>query len=445
MLKSLIAIPALLTLAQAAVACPTGTTASNARVEEKPVCIVKGSYLNTTLALSANFSYVLEGDVRIGADNAETSVLSIEPGTRVFGTNGSYLLIMRGSKIMANGSKKAPVVFTSLERTNQRPGLWGGIVINGNAPINACKPNAPVCEAVSEGIKTDPPKFGGSQPHDNSGRLSYVRVEFAGFELAKDNELNGITFNGVGDGTMVDHIQVHMNADDGIELFGGTVNLRYVLLTQNDDDGLDWDMGWTGNAQFVMIEMENGSEDMHGIEADNLKSPMDAQPRSNPTLSNVTISAKGTNPRMFSGIMLRRGTGGAIHNSVVTGNFKVACINIDDVDTYKNGGVVNGGGVSQTGLKITHSVVHCPAGNNFDDKDTDPFLISKWFDSEGKSVNRLMDPELIDGRFPKASGQLIKGAQTPQVNGTWKFTPVKFVGAFSANTKEDWTVGWTVK
>ncbi len=425
--------------------CPQGTIARGDSVEGKPVCTVKGSYLNTSLTLTADNAYVLEGDVRIGADKASASTLTLEPGTVVYGSAGSYLVIMRGSKILANGTKAKPVVFTSLQRENLRPGLWGGIVINGNAPINNCKPGDPVCESVSEGIKNDPPKFGGSIANDNSGRLRYVRVEYAGFELAKDNELNGITFNGVGNGTEVEYIQVHQNADDGVEFFGGTVNVKHVLLTLNDDDGLDWDMGWTGKAQFVMIEVGAGAEDMNGIEADNLKSPMNAEPRSNPTLSNVTIVATGGNARNFNGILLRRGTGGQIHNTIVTGEFAVSCINLDDEETFRNAGAVTAAGVEQTGLKMVNSIVNCSKGNNFEDKAGDLFAVSQWYQGANKSANLLVNPLLTNGRLPAENSPAVGRGVTPVVTGPWQFTKVDFIGAFSPFADEDWTADWTTK
>ncbi len=425
-------------------ACPTGTIPGSGKVDGKPVCTIKGSYFNTNLNLSSSYAYVLEGDVRIGGDQRDESSLNIEAGTTVYGTPGSFLVIMRGSKINASGTDKKPVVFTSLQRQNQRPGLWGGIVINGRAPINSCKAGEKICEAISEGIKNDPPKFGGNQPEDNSGRLNYVRVEYAGFELSKDNELNGITFNGVGNGTDVDYIQVHKNADDGVELFGGTVNLKHVLLTENDDDGLDWDMGWTGKAQFVMIEVGDGAEDMNGIEADNLKSPMNAQPRSNPILSNVTIITKADNPRNFNGILLRRGTGGEIHNAVVTGDFKVACINLDDEETFRNAGRSLGKDVEQTGLKIVNSIVDCKRGNHFEDKASDLFPVSAWFVGADKSANKQVSP-MLNGRLPAENSPVVGMGVVPRAEGRWQFTPVDFIGAFSPYSDEDWTINWTTR
>lgn len=422
--------------------CPQGTVARPDSVEGKPACTLGQSILNANVTLTADNAYVLEGDVRIGGDNTDSATLTLEPGTTVYGVQGSALVVMRGSKIFANGTKLKPVLFTSLQRTNLQPGLWGGIVINGNAPINKCA--AGVCEATSEGFASNPPKFGGNKADESSGRLQYVRVEYGGKEITLNNELNGITLNGVGSGTEIDHVQVHRNADDGLEIFGGTVNIRHVLLTDNDDDGLDWDFGWTGNGQFIAIEIENGTEDVNGIEADNMKSPMDAQPRSNPVISNLTIIAKKANPRIFNGILLRNGTGGQIHNAIVTGEVTVACINIDGEETFRNGGKATAAGVEQTGLMLVNSIVSCARGNNFEDKADDLYPVSQWFIGANKSANLLVSPGL-NGRLPINNSPALGKGVTPVVSGPWQFTEVDFIGAFSPFADEDWTAGWTAK
>jgi hypothetical protein len=423
-------------------ACPAGTTPRTDIVEGKPACTIQSNYLNTTLALTANNAYVLEGQVRIGADKSQSSTITLEAGTKVYGTDGAVLVIMRGSKIIANGEAGNPVLFTSLQRNDLRPGLWGGIVINGNARINDCRNAGPFCETSSEGFVDNAPKFGGNDDADSSGRLKYVRVEYGGDEIAPNNEVNGITFNGVGSGTEVDYIQVHKNADDGVEFFGGAVNVKHVLLTDNDDDGFDWDMGWRGQAQFVMIEVETGTEEVNGIEADNFKNGMNNEPRSNPVLSNVTIVAKGANSRLFNGILLRAGTAGQIHNAIVTGDFKTSCVNIDNADTFASGGVVTGKGVAQTGLKMVNSIVDCAGGKNFEEKSDDPFSVSAWFRGEDKSANLLVNPLLINGRLPAENSPAVGAGVVPSLPF---FTPVDFIGAFSPYEDEDWTAGWTAR
>lgn len=219
-------------------ACPSGTQSLGV-VDGKERCSLRGKYLSADVTLTSENEYVLDGGVFFGGNNKENSTLRIQAGTVIRGLPGAFLNIHRGSKIFAEGTASQPIVFTSIKTANRNRGEWGGLVLNGNAPINACKPGVAVCEAVSEGIKVEPVYFGGNDPEDNSGVLRYVRVEFAGYPISQDNELNGITFNAVGRGTTIEYIQVHMNSDDGIEFFGGTAQAKHVVLTANEDDSLD--------------------------------------------------------------------------------------------------------------------------------------------------------------------------------------------------------------
>ncbi len=231
-------------------ACPAGTTAGAGQVDGKSICFVEGSYLNTNLVLTPDTAWVLKGDVRIGGDKKDNPTLTLEAGTVVYGAPQSFLTVTRDSKIFVNGSQSKPVVFTALERVNPSAGYWGGLVITGNARINNC--GAAVCEGFIEGVASDQaPKYGGSNDDDSSGSIQYMRVEYAGYTFGTDSELNAITFYAVGRGTLVEYIEAYKGADDGIELFGGTVNLKYVVSVDNDDDGFDWDQGWTGAAQFI--------------------------------------------------------------------------------------------------------------------------------------------------------------------------------------------------
>ena len=143
---------------------------------------------------------------------------------------------------MADGTSDAPIIFTSSQDVvgeETGAGQWGGLVILGNASSNKCPADGSDCALQVEGAE-EGAVFGGSQDDDNSGTLRYVVVKHAGFEIAPDNALNGITFGGVGSGTPVDYLQVHGNADDGIEMFGGTVNFKHVVLTSMQDDSIDW-------------------------------------------------------------------------------------------------------------------------------------------------------------------------------------------------------------
>lgn len=424
-LSKFIAVSLLATSAFAV--CPTGTDSLGITngIER---CALKGKYLSTQLTLTAKNEYVLVDGVFVGADNQQQAKLTIEPGTKIMGLPGSFLAIMRGSQLIAQGTAKNPIVFTSAQAQPKR-GDWGGIVLNGNAPINACKAGVAVCEAISEGIKVEQVKFGGNDPKDNSGVLKYVRVEFGGYPIAPDNELNGITFNGVGNGTTVENIQVYMNSDDGVEFFGGTVNVKYLVLSSNEDDSMDWDMGWTGLVQHVLIDQGTDAVDC-GIEADNLKSPMNAMPRSNPVISNMTIIGS---PKSAYGMLLRRGTAATILNSVIVGTGKAA-INIDDLETFTNGGKVIGTAVYAEGLKIQNTIAYSPVNFEIDAKD--PWSTETWFLAQtGNSTQHPM----LQGYMPATNSPLLKMGVSPD---DVFFDGVNHAGAFA---KKDWTQGWTRK
>lgn len=428
-------------------ACPTGTTAGTGQVDGKSICFVEGNYLNTNLVLTADTAWVLKGDVRIGGDKKDNSTLTLEAGTVVYGSPQSFITITRDSKIFVNGTQNKPVVFTALERVNPTAGYWGGLVITGNARINNC--GAAVCEGFIEGVASDQaPKYGGSNDDDSSGSIEYMRVEYAGYTFGTDSELNAITFYAVGRGTKVENIEAYKGADDGIELFGGTVNLKYVVSIDNDDDGFDWDQGWTGAAQYIYIVLENASEkDPNGIEGDNFKDNNTATPRSNPILSNVTIIAKSGNSKLLNGIMLRRGTGAQIYNSIVSGNFQ-NCLNIDDEETFKNGGVVSGETVKQTGLVMQNSLLQCNNVSILEDAAKDLWSITKWFnESERNNFVMVSTDKVLNDAMPVDGSAALDTGMTPPEDalpGNFEFDGVDYVGAFSP-VENDWTEGWIVK
>lgn len=399
-----------------AMACPMGT---ELLVENgQNFCLLKGKYLNSQLSLTADHVYRLDDEgVFFGGDNKDNSTLRIQAGTKIVGEPKSFLAIMRGSKIFAEGSKEKPIIFTSVNTSNRKRGEWGGIVLNGNAPINACKPGTELCEAVSEGIKVEQVKFGGNDPMDNSGILNFVRVEFAGYPVSQDNELNGVTFNAVGEGTEVDYLQVNMNADDGVEFFGGTVNVKHLVLTNNEDDSVDWDMGFRGKIQYLLVKQADDSAD-NGIEADNFKSPMNASPRSNPLISNATFIG-GKNSAY--GLLLRKGTSAHFMNTIITG-FQKACLDIDDAETFNHGG-----------LKIESSILHC---NKLSENEAgDVWSTDSWLLSQG---NLAVNP-VLSGYYPESSSPALGAGVTPD---DLFFEPVDYIGAFSSQ-EDNWEAGWT--
>ena len=292
---------------------------------DKQVCVVRGR-ITDDVTWNAQSYWILRGAVFIEAP----ARLTIDPGTEIFGEFATIgtLVIARGAQIFANGTARNPVVFSSDQPIGQRrPGDWGGIIINGNAPVNV-----PGGESIGEG---DTGPYGGDNPNDDSGHLRYVRIEFAGAEFSPDNELNGIAFQGVGSGTEVSHLMVKFSKDDGIEFFGGTVGVKYVVLQGIADDSLDWTDGWTGKGQFI-IAMQSGEDADQGIEGDNNADNNDLIPRSHPVLYNLTLIGDpdhNEGDESDVGILLREGTSATIRNFIVLG-FKEAAIDIDDSATF---------------------------------------------------------------------------------------------------------------
>ncbi len=181
--------------------------------------------------------------------------------------------------------------------------------------------------------------------------LRYVRVEFSGIEFSPDNELNGIAFQGVGRGTQVDHVQAHMSRDDAMEWFGGTVDGKYLVMSNAADDSVDWTFGWTGRLQFVAVT-QRGDDADNGIEADNNEFNNNVLPRSNPQIYNITLCGDpdqnegGESPRAAN---FRRGTAFTIRNFLVTG-FKTVGFQIETTNTATTGQVDNG--TSQMGAGV---------------------------------------------------------------------------------------------
>lgn len=261
-------------------ACPEGYDCVNGQCEStNNETVIKSGIISTDETWTADKYYELIGKVVV--DGGAT--LTIEPGTIIKGREGtgslaSALVIARGSKIQACGTADAPIIFTSVldnikigelagtnldETDNEK---WGGLILLGAAPVSTKDGDT---EGQIEGIPADEPYgvYGGDDPMDNSGSLCYVSVRHGGALIGEGNEINGITLGGVGAGTTINHVEVVANLDDGIEFFGGTVNLDHVIITYQDDDGLDIDQNYSGTINnFFVIHGGDGTDE--GLEID---------------------------------------------------------------------------------------------------------------------------------------------------------------------------------
>lgn len=235
-------------------------------------------------------TYLLSGLVYVDT----LDVIQIDAGTTIKGipgtttTPGGGLVITRGAKIEAVGTATSPIVFTTNSAT-PASGQTAGLIILGRATTNVGD------TAKIEGIGGVPPLipyFGGSVDNDNSGILKYVRIQYAGFELSTDNEINGLTLGGVGSGTTIDYVEVYKAADDGIEFFGGTVNASHIVIVNPLDDGLDFDNGYRGRIQYALVVEDTTRADKsasNGIESDNNATGNPRSPVTKPLIANLTI------------------------------------------------------------------------------------------------------------------------------------------------------------
>lgn len=254
------------------------------------------------------------------------ATLTIEPGTIIRATNKSVLSVERGGKIMAAGTKAQPIVFTSLQGAGFRANSdWGGLVINGFG-IN----NLPGGTGVAEGgIGSE---YGGSNNEDNSGVLTYVRIEFPGYEVATGSEVNGLTLNSVGRGTLIDYVQVSYSGDDGFEWFGGAVNLKHIISYRTEDDDFDTDNGFAGMVQFGLILRDPSIVDTdtaNAFESDNNSSGTELTPVTKAIFSNISAFGASKDQATWAGnpqnhkdgaaMRIRRASRLSIYNSLFLG------------------------------------------------------------------------------------------------------------------------------
>jgi hypothetical protein len=399
---------------------------------DKPVIVVTGEVTGSETWVGTNY-YVLRGAVFV----RDGATLNIQAGTRIIGESGSVgtLIVSQGGRINAVGTREQPIVFTSDQPIGQRGrGDWGGIIINGRAPINFGSG-----EAAGEG---DTGVYGGNNPNDNSGVLRYVRVEFSGVEFSPDNELNGIAFQGVGRGTTVDHVQAHMSRDDALEWFGGTVDGKYVVASNAADDAVDWTFGWTGRLQFVAVA-QRGDDADNGIEADNNEFNNNASPRSHPQIYNITLCGdpdRNEGGESTRAANIRRGTAFTIRNFLVTG-FKSVGFQIETSNTATTGQVDNG--TSQMGAGVAWGMPTNMHASVMTYVNSGRFPNVRVGVEPGLSTAACSNHE--NPNFQPSSAASLAGGQlapiTPPNDGFFEVTT--YIGAVAPAPADNWMSGWT--
>jgi len=262
--------------------------------------------------------------------------------------------------------------------------------------------------------------YGGTLAGDNSGRIRYLRVMHSGFEIAPGNELNGITLAGVGTGTLVDYVQVHNSSDDGIEWFGGTVNAKHLVLTGNDDDSMDTDVGFNGAIQFAIVIQRQPGDGAPTGRGDRINeySGSTRTPASNPKLANFTFIGRPSGGG--DALVLNTGTNSVYANGIVVGS--PACLDVDDATT----------------LASFNSVLFACATPFRDDGN---LSATQGFFTAGANNNSAYTPTLTNLFINGAN----ETAATPVANLTAIspfFTQVPYIGAVR-NASDTWYAGWT--
>lgn len=402
------------------------------------VCEIKtngigSGFVQENLTLTSDILWVLSGAVNIGLsisggaqnplnaiEDTDAAVLTIEQGTTIIGdfepgdplSELDYLVVNRGSKIVANGSDTAPIRFTSrqgLLEGSEATGEWGGIIVNGYAPINNCSEGSVVldCERAAP---FGGGQFGGNDISDSSGELSFVRIENAGFELSPESGFDALSLNGIGNSTKIEFVQVHRSQRNGINMLGGDVKLERIVLTNNKRNGLNWNNGWLGSAQKLLI---SNVETAHSaINGSSNEQNIEALPKSDPAIINSTIIHSETG----TVVNLEGGTGAKVYAQIIsspTGN----CYSHDQVD--------------ETDLLIGFSRVDCGSiGSSSFETD--------WFE-DGDNNNSQTDIDLngyINSRL-LSSASLFNFPQLEDVSRP------QFIGAVGYCV-EDWTEGWAI-
>ena len=357
------------------------------------------------------------------------ATLTIEPGTLVLARGPEAVIVVeKGGKIMAQGRPDAPIVMTCDAPLGQRSeGCWGGLVVLGNAPTTRGT-------SLAGGVVPEArPTYGGFDPRDSSGVLQYVRVEFAGAVHRSGAPRAGLGFFGVGSGTLIDHVQAHASAGDGLVFFGGTANCMYCVSSGAMDDGLAWALGWQGTAQQLYLQQSPAGRGC-GIWGGHDELNFDALPRSSPRLYNITVvSGSGhgaTGSELGKGICLGSGSALTARNALVMG-FASGAIDMRD----------NSGSLFLDGTSSFASAILSANGSRGDNaqvngggdgivqyRDVAPLLVNV-----GNGANPDPRP-LLD-----SPALMIGAGSVPPSDGVLE-TDAQFIGAFG---RENWLERWT--
>jgi hypothetical protein len=436
---------------------PVDTTDTTDTTDPNAVIILSGD-ITSNMTLSADKKYLLQGFVYV--KNGAT--LTIPAGTIIKGDKASKgtLIITRTGKIMAEGTADKPIVFTSNQPAGaRREADWGGVIILGNAPIN---PTGGTAKIEGGLVPTDASKeaeyiwFGGTTANDNSGILKYVRIEFGGIAYSPDNEINGLTMGGVGNGTTISYIEVYRSGDDAYEWFGGTVNCDHLVAAYTWDDDFDTDNGFAGNVQFgvaLRVSTIADQSKSESFESDNDANGSTNLPQTKANFSNMTIVGPmaqlntGINANYVWGAQIRRNSSISIYNSIIMGYPNG--LYIDDSKGTPTSGNITAGTLNFKNNIIAGCTTPVKASNAAFQADLVTYVNAnnnQIIDSTYKVG--LVDPYKFSPAVSASAGRpnFMLGTTSPAL-GAASFTGLSFsatttyVGAFDGSN--DWTATWT--
>jgi len=407
-------------------------------------------------------------DVSSGAAPAagDGPTLTIAAGnTLVFQDAADYVLINRGSRIIADGSPTPPITFTSFtDAVSGTAGAndvqqWGGMVINGNGITNNCSDAdraGNLCHVVSEG---QPSHYGGNDNTEDSGILRYVIVKHTGFEVAPGDELNGITFNAVGSGTVVENVQAYSTYDDGFEFFGGAVNVTNAIALYVRDDSLDYSDGYVGTIQNALV-IHFQTDGNRCIEGDNVGSarsdvgvPLDTAPLTQPTIRNMTCITGNTDVNTHGdseGSLVRQGGELLLENSILFAGYSTTvnvvtsneCFEIESTES------LDFAAAGAATFAANNNVMACEEGAKGTLSNGDP--LSEWFLGANPSTgganysfnagNVVIADPVNANVVVLQPGTFFTAAAIVDEAGTTVIADASGLGAVQSN--DDWTAPW---
>ena len=408
-------------------------------VEETQDVILEGE-ITSDMTLKAADNNLLRGFVYV----TDGVTLTIEPGTVIKGEKSSKgsLIVERGGKLIAEGTAEKPIVFTSDQpKASRTYGDWGGLILCGKSIVNNT-----AGEAQIEGGPRS--YYGGKDPEDNSGIVKYVRIEFAGYPLEPNKEINGLTCGGVGRGTTIEYVQVSFCGDDSFEWFGGTVNAKHLIAYKGWDDEFDTDYGFQGKLQFLLGVRDPKHADTsksNGFESDNDADGSNNTPLTTPVFSNVALigpfygesagktendifyvtedAANGAKGGLFQAAMhIRRNSSLNVYNSIFVG--------------WPYGLYLQNANVGA----VVKNVIFAGMWENFKDETSQNYF--QTADLSNLTYASSNDIIAKDGDYTSIVADKIDGADFSDtaLNDAF-FEKVSYKGAFDG--KNDWAANWT--